>query len=109
MAGYAVRLADSSESLLKLIYGPSRLDLLILDPDLPDVDSAFLSQKLRDRVPPLPVVLHTLDPDITSPGFSITPAERVEKNGSSVEDLKKTVSKMLDASEHKRQMLNKKE
>lgn len=67
MAGYSVRLADSSEALLKLIYGPGRLDLLILDPDLSDVDTDFLSRKLQDHVPPLPVVLHTLAPDEVSP------------------------------------------
>ena len=109
LAGYAVRLADSSDALLKLIYGPSRLDLLILDPDLPDVDADFLSRKLQDRVPPLPVVLHTLAPDEASPRFSLTPAEFVEKRGNSVEDLKKTVSKILRPLEDNPQAMHKKE
>lgn len=99
MAGYAVLLADSSKALLKLIYGPSRLDLLIIDPDLPDVDVTILSQRLRDRVPPLPVILHTLDPDVNASGFSLIPAELVEKNGGSVEKLKMTVAGLLSASE----------
>jgi DNA-binding NtrC family response regulator len=95
MAGYIVHLAESSEQLLKLIYGPSRLDLLIIDPDLPDVDVALLTKKLQDRVPRLPVVLHTLDPDLKSTRFSLSPSELVEKNGGSVENLKKTVAGML--------------
>ena len=109
LAGYAVRLADSSEALLKLIYGPSQLDLLILDPDLPDVDVSFLSRKLQDRVPPLPVVLHTLTPDEKPPRFSLTPATWVEKKGSSVEDLIQTVSRMLSPIEDNPQMIQEKE
>jgi DNA-binding NtrC family response regulator len=100
LAGYAVRLADNSESLLKIIYGPTRLDLLIIDPDMPDVDITCLSRKLSDRIPPLPVILHTLDPELISLQFSQTPAELVEKNGGSIENLKKTVTGLLGASNH---------
>lgn len=103
MAGYAVRLAENSEALLKLVYGSSRLDLLIIDPDLPDVDVTLLARKLRDRVPPLPVVLHSLDPDTVSSQFSLYPSELVEKNGGSVETLKETVAAILAMAEGKRQ------
>jgi DNA-binding NtrC family response regulator len=98
-AGYAVLLADNSESLFKLIYGPSGLDLLIIDPDLPDVDLTILSQRLCDRVPPLPVILHTLDPEVNAAGFSLIPTTLVEKNGGSVEKLKMTVAGLFSASE----------
>jgi DNA-binding NtrC family response regulator len=103
MAGYTVRLAESSEELLKLIYGPFRLDLLIIDPDLPDVDVAVLSKKLQDRVPQLPVVLHTLDPDLKFTRFSKNLSQLVEKNGCSVENLKRVVAGMLAAYEQSRQ------
>jgi len=95
MAGYIVRLAESSDQVLKLIYGPSRLDLLIIDPDLPDADVSVLSKKLGDRVPQLPVVLHTLDPDLKSSWLFLNRSQLVEKNGCSVENLKKVVAGML--------------
>lgn len=99
IAGYVVCLAESSEELLKIIYGPSRLDLLIIDPDLPDADVAVLSKKLRDRVPQLPVVLHTLDPEMKFARISPNLSQMVEKNGGSVENLKMAVAGMLAGSE----------
>lgn len=96
-AGYNVRLAESGDQLLKIVYGPSRLDLLIIDPDLPDTDLSVITRKLRDRVPPLPVVLHTLDDDLASVAPPIRLSNWVEKNGGSVENLKTTVARMLAA------------
>lgn len=94
-AGYRVRLAESGDELLKIIYGPSRLDLLIVDPDLPDTDLAVITRKLGDRVPPLPVVLHTLDNDLALVMPSMRQSSWVEKNGGSVERLKAIVAGML--------------
>lgn len=96
-AGYVVRLAESSAQLLKMVYGPTRLDLLIIDPDLPDVDLSVLSRKLQDRVPQLPVVLHTLDTQVEKLRLPLRLAQLVEKNGCSVENLKSTVAGMLAA------------
>jgi len=96
-AGYIVRVAESSEQLLKMVYEPMRLDLLIIDPDLPDADFTLLSRKLRDRVPQLPVVVHTLDASSENLRLPFRIAQRVEKNGCSVESLKKTVAGMLSA------------
>ena len=103
MAGYIVHLAENSNQVLKLIYGPCRLDLLIIDPDLPDGDVSVLSKKLQDRVPQLPVVLHTLDPDSKSGRFFLNRSQLVEKNGCSVENLKKAAAGMLAAYEHRPQ------
>lgn len=94
-AGYFVRLAENGEQLLKIIYGPTQLDLLIMDPDLPDADFTYLSKKLHDRVPQLPVVLHTLDTDLKGTRPSLHLAQWVEKNGCSVENLKKAVAGIL--------------
>lgn len=94
-AGYVVCLAESSETLLKIVFGPTPLDLLIIDPDFPNTDLTVLSQKLRDRVPQLPVILHALDTDLKSIRLPLHLAQLVEKNGCSVENLKKTVAGML--------------
>ena len=95
MAGYLVRLAENSEQLLRILYGPTRLDLLIIDPDFPDADVSLLSKKLDDRVPQIPVILHTLDTDLKSTELPLHPQRWIEKNGCSVENLKKAVDRIL--------------
>jgi DNA-binding NtrC family response regulator len=95
MAGYIVRLAETGEQLLKMVYGPMPLDLLIIDPDFPDADFSVLTQKLQARVPRLPIVLHTLELDMNTTQLPLALAQWVEKNGCSVENLKKTVAGML--------------
>ena len=101
-AGYRVRLAESGEQFLNLVYGPSRLDLIIVDPDLPGTDLSIITRKLRDRVPPLPVVMHTLDSDLKSVVPPLRQTRWVEKNGSSVEHLKAIVASMLTRRREKR-------
>ena len=98
-AGYTVRVAENSNQLLRIIYGPGPLDLLIMDPDLPGADAADLSQKLRDRVPPLPVVLHTLEPEHQNRHWSLYRSRWIEKNGCSIENLKQAVAGILPASQ----------
>ena len=94
-AGYLVSLAENSEQVLKFLYGPTRLDLLIIDPDFPDADVAHLSKKLDDRVPQIPVILHSLDTDSNCTGAPLRPVQWVEKNGCSVEKLKRAVAGIL--------------
>lgn len=94
-AGYVVRLAESSKTLLEIVFGPAPLDLLIIDPDFPNTDLTVLSQRLSERVPQLPVILHALDTDLKSIRLPLHLAQLVEKNGCSVENLKKTVAGML--------------
>jgi DNA-binding NtrC family response regulator len=95
LAGYIVRLAETGEQLLKMVFAPIPLDLLILDPDFPDADLSVLTQKLQERVPQLPVVLHTLDMEAICARLPLNLSQCVEKNGCSVENLKKTVAGIL--------------
>jgi len=95
-AGYVVRLAENGEQLLKILYARVPVDLLIIDPDFPDTDYAVLIATLREHEPQLPVVLHTLDPDMNSQRLHLSLMQWVEKNGCSVENLKKTVAGLLD-------------
>ena len=93
--GYKVRLAENGRDVLKWVYHHEPLDLLILDTDLPDVDELSLSKGLQDRIPALPVVVHTYlsDYDVSSTVWST--AVFVEKKGSSVERLKKVIVDIL--------------
>lgn len=94
--GFRVIIAESGQEILKLSFGPTPLDLIAIDPDLPDMDSAALLQKLSRRIPPVPVVLHTL------PGEEITDNMRgmivfVEKGGRSIERLKAVIADILSS------------
>lgn len=95
-AGYQVELAETGQEVLKCVYKDESLDLLILDTDLPDTDEAVILQKLQNRLPYLPVILHTFPLDEIRDHKILTVAKIVEKSGSSVEQLKKAVFELLN-------------
>lgn len=93
--GYRVRLAKNGHEVLRWIYHYEPLDLVILDLDLPDANDAPLLDKLNDRIPTLPVVVHTLSTDDVAANGDSLPVVFVEKEGDSIENLKKVVADML--------------
>ena len=93
--GYRVGLAKNVQEVLKKIYQPETLDLLILDPDLPGTDKLSLLKELQDRIPDLPVVVHTYLTDYTDHTNILGELAFVEKSGSSIEGLKKMVYEIL--------------
>jgi DNA-binding NtrC family response regulator len=93
--GYRVRLAKNVQEVLKKVYHTEMLDLLILDPDLPGTDKLALLKKLQNRIPALPVVVHTYLADYTDYTNELSKLAFVEKSGSSVESLKKMVHEIL--------------
>jgi DNA-binding NtrC family response regulator len=93
--GYRVRLAKNVQEVLKKVYHSETLDLLILDPDLPGTDKLSLLKKLQNRIPALPVVVHTYLADYTDDTNELNRVAFVEKSGSSVESLKKMVHEIL--------------
>ena len=56
--GYRVRVAKDDKELLSMIDNETP-DLLILDLEIPYGGGLAVLQRLRDRNPPLPVVIHT--------------------------------------------------
>ena len=94
-AGYRIRLAKNGREVLKWIFYPEPLDLLILDPDLPDVDKLSVYQRVQDRIPSLPVVIHTFSADAGDFESLYKEAVFVEKCGNSAERLKTAVSNIL--------------
>ncbi|QTA83026.1 Two component system response regulator [Desulfonema limicola] len=97
-AGYQVQLAETGHEVLRCVYADESLDLLILDTDLPDTDEAFIMQKLQNRLPYLPMILHTFPFDEIM-GGEMSMAKIVEKSGSSVEQLKKAAFEILNRNE----------
>ena len=96
--GYNVQLARNSRELVDLIYGPAPIDLVIIDPDIPDVSQLNLFKSLEDRVPPLPFVIHSDFFDYLESTFHISKATFVPKKGSSSEILKDVVWNLLKKS-----------
>ena len=93
--GYQVRLAKSGREVLKWAYYNEPLDLLILDPDLPDASEIDIIDKLQNRIPTLPVVIHAYRSDYANCHSLLSTAAFVEKNGSSIEGLKRAVSEIF--------------
>ena len=86
--GHRVDVAENGRELLKWIFRDDPLDLLILDPDLPDAQASSLLTKLQNRLPYIPVVFHTFLSDYQN-GLNIVNAIAcVEKGASSIENLK---------------------
>ena len=94
-AGYRVRLAENSRQVINWAYHYEPVDLLILDPDLPDAEESCLLSSLQDRVPPLPLVFHAFLSDFDEASAMLKSADFVEKQGNSVESLKQIVSNIL--------------
>jgi DNA-binding NtrC family response regulator len=97
--GYRVKMAATAENVLKMAYARDGIDLLILDPDLPGIDLTAMLTTLADRIPVLPVVLHThRGHDETllrnDDHWIIT----IEKAGDSVERIKEAVGRLLRSS-----------
>jgi DNA-binding NtrC family response regulator len=93
--GYEVLLAGSGHEVLKHAYNPEPLDLIILDPDLPDSNGLPLLEKIEDRIPSLPVVIHAFAPDAHDKSAFSSAAAFVEKDASSVDRLKTIVARLL--------------
>ena len=95
-AGYSVRVAGNGREVLKWVYNYEPIDLLILDPDLPDASELSILEKIEDRIPTLPVVVHAFSSDyVNNPSVMDNTIAFVEKNGSSIEHLKKVIFELL--------------
>lgn len=94
-SGYRVLLVRNARELQQQLLSPEALHLLILDPDLPEIEGLPLAQIVSRRSPPLPVVFHALPDDLRDWQQWFRSVVFVEKTGASVEDLKATVAAML--------------
>ncbi len=97
--GYQVRLARNGKEVLRWVYHQGPLDLLIVDPDLPDAGEVPLLEKLSNRIPTLPVIVHTFLSEYTNYPALVSSDVFVEKKGTSIEGLKKVITKILGTDE----------
>ena len=97
-AGYRVQLADTAHEVIKRVFSRELLDLVILDPDLPAADESQMLHHLLNRVPALPVVVHTYVSEFGDAFKDMEELFFVEKGGSSAERLKQVVYDILGES-----------
>jgi DNA-binding NtrC family response regulator len=95
--GYDIQLAKCGREVLKWAYRSQPLDLIILDLDLPDIDEQALFSTLQDRIPVLPIVIHSFQPERAKSTVNYEYAVFVEKRGNSIEKLKKVVNDILSS------------
>ncbi|MBW1799248.1 MAG: response regulator [Deltaproteobacteria bacterium] len=93
--GYRVLLARNGHDIFRYLYGHEDIDLLILDLDQPDISVSGLLQKLENRMPPIPVVIHSFLSDYVQYPQMMDMNALVEKNGSSIDLIKKVITKIL--------------
>jgi len=96
--GYKVLTANTARDTMELIYQPILIDLVILDPELPDAEEMSIIKSLNNRIPSLPVVVHSFSQDCVKHISDLSTVHFVEKKGSSIEHLIKVVSALLDKS-----------
>lgn len=95
--GFRVLQAEKGKDVIKMVYQCFSLDLVLLDPDLPDMEETVLLKKIGDRFPSVPVIIHAFDSEETNYFLYLKQAAFVEKGGQSIEALKKVVIEILEA------------
>ncbi len=98
-AGYRILLAKTALEVSDTIYQQNPPDLLILDPDLPDDENIHSLKLLPEKAPSLPIILHMHAADTTIDTSEIKSVGFVEKNGNSIEHVKKIVAEIMQAME----------
>jgi DNA-binding NtrC family response regulator len=93
--GYRVQLARSAREVLGKVYQNEFIDLVILDPDLLEGEETGLLEKICNRVPALPVVIHSFSTDYRDRPNALNGVHFVEKDGNSIEHLKEVVVRLL--------------
>jgi len=93
--GYRVEVAADGREILHRINGNDPPHLLILDLEIPYLDEPELWDRLKDRQPPLPLVIHTLLPQYPTNLALPLAAAFLEKKGD-MDLLKTVVAEVID-------------
>lgn len=94
--GYVIYLAKTGRELLETIACIKTLDLLILDPDLPDQNDPDILMKIGSVAPDMRVVVHSFRPEFQQSEQMSGQVNFVEKRGNSIDQLKQTILRMVN-------------
>ncbi|MBU1171393.1 MAG: hypothetical protein KKD44_17710 [Proteobacteria bacterium] len=97
--GYQVSGAANEHELFGIMDGISRVDLLIIDPEIVENTFSTVWQRIRQCYPDLPVIVHSLCPNPQQISPLGIVYGRVEKNWNSIGELKKVSSEILQSKE----------
>ena len=100
-AGFRVLQAEKGRDVIDMVFHCESLMLIILDPDLSDMEQTVLLKKIGDRIPALPVVIHAFQSDEIDYDRYLKYLDFVEKGGRSIEKLKQVVMERLSAQKSK--------
>ena len=92
--GYLVDVAKDGREVMGRINGDDPPHLLILDLEIPYLDEAEVWARLKDRQPPLPVVIHTFLPEYPTNLTLPIAAAFLEKKGDT-DQLKMVVAEVI--------------
>jgi len=93
--GYKVRLARNGSEVLKWVFGCDPLHLVVIDPELPDVNELDILRRLEERIPTLPFIIHGFLLEYNESFALSTAVAFVEKGGKSIERLRTVAVEML--------------
>ena len=94
--GYEVAVAGDGGQILAEIEREDGVDLIVFDLEMPDADSSRIFERIQERRPPLPVVIHTFLTEESERDFSLNKGEiYIEKSGN-IEYLKTAIADMLN-------------
>lgn len=57
--GHIVYLAKNKKEAHCYIYGSNKLDIIILDPELPDFFGQSFLEEIQNKIPPIKIIIHT--------------------------------------------------
>ena len=93
--GYQVSDAANMTEIRDRLESAEPVDLIIVDPDLPDSDEAKSITHIHATRPDLPIVIHAYGSEGLPTGEQSQVIAIVRKCGSSIEDIKKMVGQIL--------------
>ncbi len=92
--GYHVLLARDSKEVASAIQRDNNLDLLVMDDEILTPDESQPLELLRNRIPPLPFIIHGYLIGDLRPKLASAAAALVKKTGN-LEELKRAVKQVL--------------
>ena len=93
--GHHVLTAKNGDQLIRWLDSSIQLDVIILDPNMPGIDSKDQLELLLSRKPNLLIVFHCLASDHAELSYKLKKQALVEKNGNSIDGLKQHLRLLL--------------
>ncbi|MBU3914316.1 response regulator [bacterium] len=88
---HEVILAENAKNLMLILNTSKQFDLLIIDPDLPDMESGELFKSISQQIHGIPVIFHDYYGDFSQECGSLNVLAYVEKKGNSIDNIRSTI------------------